>query len=194
MNQSKMIVPILLGTARTDRESEKVAEYVKERMLEYGFETQIVDARDHMLDRTIPNWQDAEPSKEWAEIMTEADGLMIVAPEYNHGFPGEFKIVFDQLFKEYKKKPVSICSVSSGGFGGTRMIEQIWSVVLAAQMVPTSFAVHFSNVKDLFDGDGEMLDEERDSFDKRVKKMLEETDWYAKALKAAREKGEEKEV
>lgn len=184
MAKQKLYVPILLATGRNERKSEIVASYTFEQAKEYGFGSCVVDVRNHMLDRTIPGWQDPEPSKVWREIMEKADGLIIVVPEYNHSFPGEFKIVFDQLFKEYKKKPVSICAVSSGGFGGTRMVEQIWTVTLAAQMVPTSYAVHFSNVSELFDNNGRMIEPK---IDERMQKMLEETEWYARVLKRGRE-------
>jgi len=179
---NKFFIPILLATGRNERESERVAKYTLEMAQENGFESEIVDVRDHIQDKTIPNWQDPIPSQKWAQIMTRADGLIIVVPEYNHSFPGEFKIVFDQLFDEYKKKPVSICAVSSGGFGGTRVIEQIWNVTLAAGMVPTSYAVHFSKVKELFDKNGEIKDEKKQEYDKRMEKMLQETEWFAKAM------------
>lgn len=57
--------------------------------------------------------------------MTRADGLVIVSPEYNHGYPGEMKLMLDQLYKEYNRKPVGICGVSSGALGGARMVEQL---------------------------------------------------------------------
>ena len=185
MQNSKLFIPILLATGRNERQSEKVANYTLKQMQAFGFDTQIVDVRDHMQNRTIPNWQDPVPSKGWSEIMNRADGLIIVSPEYNHSFPGEFKIVFDQLFDEYKKKPVSICAVSDGDLGGARLIEQLWIVVLAAGMVPTSQAVRFAKVKELFDPSGVMLDRK---FEKRMRKMMEETEWYARALKVARER------
>lgn len=173
-------IPILLATARKGRQSEKVAKYTLKKAREFGFESEIVDVKDYMTDRTIPAWEDQTNVKTWREIMQKAEGLIIVIPEYNHGVPGEFKIVFDQLFEEYKRKPVSICAVSSGSIGGARVIEQVWQIALAVNMVPTSQAVHFPNVKELFDENGEIKDKKQDE---RMGKMLEETKWFAEKLR-----------
>lgn len=49
--------------------------------------------------------------------MTRADGLVIVAPEYNHGYPGALKSVLDLLLKEYIHKPVAFCLAYPHRFG-----------------------------------------------------------------------------
>ncbi len=180
---TKLKIPILLGTARKDRRSKSVAKYVHRLAVEYGFDTEIVDVRDYMSLQTIPPWQNKGEIKTWAEIMNAADGLIIVSPEYNHGYPGEFKIVFDQLFEEYRRKPVAICSVSDGNWGGTRVIEQLWLVSIAAFLVPTGKYVQFPKVQDLFDASGQIIDH---SYDKRVKRLLAEMEWFAKTLQDGR--------
>jgi NAD(P)H-dependent FMN reductase len=53
----------------------------------------------------------------FSEAMRRADGLVIVAPEYNHGYPGILKHVLDTNLKEYIHKPVGLCGVSAGAFG-----------------------------------------------------------------------------
>ena len=64
-----------------------------------------------------------------------ADGLVIVAPEYNHGYPGILKHALDTNLKEYIHKPVGLCGVSAGGFGGTRVIESLLPVMRELGMV-----------------------------------------------------------
>lgn len=176
----KLNIPIILGTARKERRSENVANYVLEKAKEYGFDSQIVDVREYMLDQTIPPWQNQSEVKTWNDIADKADGYIIVTPEYNHGYPGELKILLDQAFDEYKKKPVSICGVSTGQFGGSRVIEALWNVLIELWMVPTSISVNFGNIKELFDADGNITNKK---FDKYVNKMFKETEWYAKTLR-----------
>jgi NAD(P)H-dependent FMN reductase len=65
-----------------------------------------------------------------------ADGFIIVSPEYNHSYPGELKMLLDMLFSQYAHKPVGICGVSSGAWGGTRMVEQLRLVCLAFHLGP----------------------------------------------------------
>ena len=51
--------------------------------------------------------------------MNRSDALVIVAPEYNHGYPGMLKHVLDTNLHEYVHKAVGVVGVSAG-FGGAR--------------------------------------------------------------------------
>ena len=107
-----------------------------------------------------------------------------MAPEYDHGYPGELKMMLDMLYKEFNRKPVGICGVSAGGTGGVRVVEQLRLVAIEFQMVPIREAIYFSNVHKLFDEEGNITDE---SYIGQTKSFFEELLWYARALKAARE-------
>lgn len=174
-----------MGTARKERQSGRVARYILKRAVDYGFDSELVDVMDYSTKRTIPPWENPENFQTWREIMIKADGLIMVVPEYNHSYPGEFKLVLDQLKDAYRRKPVSICGVSSGRFGGARMIESLIPVLVYLQLVPTSSTVNFSKVKELFDSKGNILDPQYDEF---VDKMLKDTEWFAKTLRLGKEK------
>lgn len=185
----KFFIPILLGTAREDRSSENVAKFVlSEVEKDEQIETQLVDVRTMDYTATIPPWgkggADEKPTK-WKEIMSKADGLIIVTPEYNHGYPGELKLVLDSLYAEYEKKPVALCGVSSGGLGGARVVDHIKQVLIELKMVPIREALYFSNVSKLFDDMGII---QNGTYSERVNKTLVELIWYTKALKVARNK------
>lgn len=169
MNQ--LFIPILLGTAREGRQSEKVANFVFEQAKAYGkFETKLIDVRDFL---NIAKTQAMEEKKtgEWSEIMKKAEGLIIVSPEYNHGYPGELKLMLDQLYEEYNRKPLGICGVSGGPLGGARMAEQLRLVAVELQMVCARNAVYFSNVKTLFDENGKIQDV---AFEKKLTALFDE--------------------
>ena len=120
----------------------------------------------------------------WADTVGSLDAFIIVTPEYNHGYPGELKMLLDMLFSQYAHKPVGICGVSSGAWGGTRMVEQLRQVCLALHMVPTGEAVYFPKVQELFDEAGLLKGRSQHG---QAKRLLEELTWYARTLKAARE-------
>lgn len=170
-------IPILLGTAREGRQSEAVAHFVHAQAKAFGFTTRLIDVRD-FVDNGITNGaMSAEKSAEWQRIMQEADGLIVVAPEYNHGYPGELKIMLDELEDEYRYKPLAICGVSSGGMGGVRMVEALHQVAITLYMVNVRNAVYFANAE-------QPIDETTSS--KRLRTMYEELSWWATALKTAR--------
>jgi len=178
-----LFIPIILGTAREGRQTEHAARYVLEQAGAYGwFQTELLDVRDFVaVGHTLAMGEDK--AKKWSDIMTRSDGLIIVAPEYNHGYPGELKMMLDQLYKEYNRKPVAVCG-TGGGLGGGRMVEMLRISLIELQMVPIRNAVYFSNVMNLFDESGAIKDP---AYQDRLKTLFDELVWYAGALKSARE-------
>ncbi|PIO00266.1 NADPH-dependent FMN reductase [archaeon CG10_big_fil_rev_8_21_14_0_10_43_11] len=140
-----MFIPVVLGTARKGRKSEAVANAVVEHMKTTGVETILVDVNAYPL-RATDNSEKNRYAKKWEKILNKADGIIIVSPEYNHGYPGELKLFLDQLYDQYEKKVFGICSVSDGPWGGTRMTEQLRQVIVALKAIPLQRAVHVSEV------------------------------------------------
>ncbi|MFH1193708.1 MAG: NAD(P)H-dependent oxidoreductase [bacterium] len=168
----KPFIPILLGTARAGRESEKAAKFVFEEVKKFAeVKTEFFDVRDFITLLTVPSWEKGEKNVLWQKIMAKADGLIVVSPEYNHGYPGELKIVLDGAYKEYEGKPLGICGVSASPIGGARMAEQLRLVSVELKMIPARNAVYFSGIKDLFDAKGKIKDE---SYKDRIKTLLDE--------------------
>jgi NAD(P)H-dependent FMN reductase len=113
-----------------------------------------------------------------------ADALIIVAPEYNHGYPGLLKHVLDTNLKEYIHKAVGICGVSAGPFGGTRVIQNLLPVMRELGLVTIFWDGNFSNVQNIFDESGTLLEE---AYIRRLDKFLKELVWMAKVLRYGRE-------
>lgn len=183
-----LYIPLILGTAREGRQSEHVARFVLAQMTAYeGIRTRLWDVREGARTATVPPWADDPATGPWQAEAARADGFVIVTPEYNHGYPGELKLFLDQALEEYIHKPLAVCGVSRGGFGGVRVIEALHLVALELGMVPTFAPVPFSRVRDLFDEDGAITDPK---YEGRVRKMLDELVWMGRALKAGREADE----
>jgi NAD(P)H-dependent FMN reductase len=120
----------------------------------------------------------------FSAAIDRADGLVLVVPEYNHGYPGLLKHVLDTCLKEYIHKAVGIAGVSAGPFGGSRVIQNLLPVMRELGLVAIFWDVNFSNVQKAFSAEGRLLDQ---SFVRRVDKFLSELIWMAKTLRIGRE-------
>ena len=178
-----MYIPVILGTAREGRQSEKVVKFVLGEVSKAGIETELLDVREYRIPATDSSGSSAIAKKLESKINI-ADGLIIVSPEYNHGYPGELKMMLDLLYKQYFNKPLGICGVSIGILGGARMVEQLRLVAIELHMVNIRESLYFPMVQNLFDEKGGL--KEPGSYDKRIKAFLDELLWYANALKTAR--------
>jgi NAD(P)H-dependent FMN reductase len=183
MADRPLYIPVILGTVRQGRKSALAANLLVEDLSRRPqVETDLIDIA--RLPLPIHDAGEAIKDPGYAAQMARADGLVIVTPEYNHGYPGLLKHVLDSCLKEYIHKAVGIAGVSAGGFGGTRVIEHMLPVLRELGLSTIFWDVHFSKVQDLFDADGKLRDE---SFRKRIDKFMKELIWMAKVLRHGRE-------
>jgi NAD(P)H-dependent FMN reductase len=179
-----LFIPVILGTARQGRQSEHVASFVLSEMKKRPeIETELIDVRKlkMRLDDAGEEMKDAD----YAEKMTRADGLVIVTPEYNHGYPGLLKHALDMCLEEYIHKAVGLVGVSAGPFGGSRVIEQMVQVVRELGLTVTFTDLNFSKVRDAFDETGNLKDEK---YVGRLAKFLNELVWMSRVMRYGREK------
>jgi NAD(P)H-dependent FMN reductase len=182
-NNRPLFIPVILGTPRQGRYSEHVARFVLDEVSKQeSVETELIDIRAIAL----PTVDAGEAVKDsgFSELVERADALIIVAPEYNHGYPGLLKHVLDSNLKEYIHKAVGICGVSAGPFGGTRVVENLLPVMRELGLVTIFWDGNFSSVQKVFDESGALLDE---SYVRRIDKFLKELIWMAKVLRYGRE-------
>jgi len=183
--EQDLFIPVLLGTPRKNRESENVANWVFAKMRERGdIETHLFDVRDFDMPSDQYGTEIGHLFPEWRDAVIKADGLVIVTPEYNHGYPGAMKSVLDLLLKEYIHKAVAFVGVSAGPWGGTRVIEACVPMVRELGLAVTFSDLNFPLVKSKFDEDGNLLDE---AYEARVTGFLDELVWMATTLRWGRE-------
>jgi NAD(P)H-dependent FMN reductase len=147
-----------------------------------GIETELIDVAT--LPIPVDDAGEGAKDPELAEKMNRADALVIVAPEYNHGYPGLLKHVLDTNLPEYIHKAAGIVGVSAGVFGGARMIQNLVPVLRELGLVTIFWDVNFTSVHSRFDEEGALLDE---TFLPRVEKFLDELLWMAATLRYGRE-------
>jgi NAD(P)H-dependent FMN reductase len=178
-----LFIPIILGTARRGRQSENVARFVFEQTKKRAdVETELIDVCKLPLKLDDAGEQMKDPN--FSATVERSDGLIIVTPEYNHGYPGLLKHALDMNLEEYIHKAVGICGVSAGPFGGARVIEALLPVMRELGLVTIFWDVNFGNVQKLFDDQGNLLDQ---SYVRRLDKFLNELIWMARVLRYGRE-------
>jgi NAD(P)H-dependent FMN reductase len=181
--EKPLFIPIILGTARQGRESEHAARVVFEQTKKRAkVETELIDVRNLPMRLDDAGEQMKDPA--FSATIERCDGLIIVTPEYNHGYPGLLKHALDMNLKEYIHKAVGICGVSAGPMGGARVIENLLPVMRELGLVAIFEDVNFGHVGKLFDEEGKLLDQ---NYIRRVDKFLDELIWMSRVLRYGRE-------
>ena len=149
MEKTPLTMHVIIGSTRQNRFSEKPARYIFDELKKKeNIQVELIDLRDWPLpfyDEVVSpavnkgNYSN-ELGKKWAVKVGEADGYIMVTPEYNHGYSAVLKNALDWVFPEWNGKPVGF--VSYGNAGGARAIEQLRQVVIELQMVPIRSAIH----------------------------------------------------
>lgn len=184
-------IKVIMGSTRPNRFSEKPAQWIFEEVKKReGLDVELLDLRDYPMpffNEAVSPGMTKEPYsnevvEKWREKVKEADGYIIVTPEYNHGYPAVLKNALDYVYHEWNKKPVGF--VSWGGVGGARSIEQLRQVAIELQMAPIRNSIHISNFWTMLDENGKL---KTDSLQKSADDFLNQFVWWVSALKTARE-------
>lgn len=179
----KLLITTVVGSIRQGRKSLAVAEYLHARVEEKTeFAARLLDLADYPLppleERT--EGESALPTaRKLFQQLGEADGLLIVAPEYKGGVPGALKNVFDYFPPGLLRyKPVGICTVSAGGYGGISCLAQLRLLTLAVGGIPIPEFIAVSKVNDVA---GERSGLEK-IFSGKLEVFFAELFWYCEAM------------
>lgn len=108
-----------------------------------------------------------EPVRLLKERIAEADGLLLVTPEYNSSIPGVFKNTIDWLSRPaadiphvFGGKPVALMGATPGP-GGTAMAHAAWLPVLRTLGTQPWFGarLQIASAGKVFDAQGQLVDE-----------------------------------
>ena len=191
---------LIVGSTRPTRASEVVTAWVEDRLLQRtDFELEKLDLREWQLPffqehaGTLGDFTDPPYSvpivKEWNRKLAEADAILVVSPEYQHSIPGVLKNAFDSVFASFalRNKPIGAVSYSSGAVGGARAVEHLAAIIVEADAAPMRNSVLIPYVLEAFDGDGHPKNPVSDI---ALTVLLEDLDWWSRALSRARADGE----
>ena len=185
MEDARVNIPILLGTNRQLRNSVRAAEWLHSQVkLRPDIETTFFDVADFALPQDNYGQEIKAQFPQWRDAILKADGLIVVTPEYNHGYPGVLKAVLDLLLREYVHKAVGLVGVSAGPWGGTRVIEALLPVVRELGLAVSFSDLNFPKVQNTFDENGKLLNP---LYEKLAKDFLDELVWMSRALRWGRQ-------
>jgi NAD(P)H-dependent FMN reductase len=183
---------VIYGSARRERQGIRAARFIVRKLEERGHEVRLVDTNEYelpLLDLMYKEYDAGAAPKAMqavGDILSAADGFVILSGEYNHSIPAALKNLLDHYQSEYLYKPSAIVTYSAGPFAGVRGLVNMRGIMaeLGSPAIPSAFPV--SQVWKAIDEDGNALEE---AYDKRVVKFLDEYEWYARAMKRERECG-----
>ncbi len=157
---------IIFGSSRAGRKGQVVANWVRRAAQnDSRFDLDFVDLKElnlpffdepispFSMKRTGKDYTHPE-GKAWAQRVGQAEGVIIVTPEYNHGYPAVLKDSLDWVGPEWVDKPVGF--VGYGGVsGGTRAVEQLRPVTIELGLVQVANPKHFPYFAKSLKEDGE---------------------------------------
>jgi NAD(P)H-dependent FMN reductase len=164
MNPFMPHIAIISASVRTGRKSHRVALFFHNFLKNQNLATaEILDLEIYqfpLFNERLKYQTNASPDVlDFADRVKKADGVIIVTPEYNGGYPASIKNVVDLLYDEWFHKPIAIATASDGSFGGSQVITSLlftlWKI--RAWVIPAMFPV--PKVQDAFSEIGEPASE-----------------------------------
>jgi NAD(P)H-dependent FMN reductase len=159
-------VKVILSSVRTGRAGKSIADWVMKKSEEYDgdLDFELIDLKEvnlPFMDEPVPAMMSDEyvneHTKKWSEMMKSADALVIVTPEYNHGYPPSLKNAFDFLYNEWKDMPVAF--VGYGGGGATDSIRQMREIIAFLGMKALDDQVTIGQIWEAVDDEGNVKPE-----------------------------------
>lgn len=184
--QTFPLISIISSSVRINRTSHRVALYFQKYLTKNNLaQVEILDLHVYQFpifnERLNHQPNPSEQVLEFAEKIKASEGIIIITPEYNGGYPASLKNVIDLLYHEWQRKPLAISTISDGQFGGTQVLTSLqftlWKI--RAWVVPAMFPV--PNIDAVFDKQGNALDPI--AVDKRAHAFVAELLWCMEAAK-----------
>lgn len=165
-----MQILIFHGTIRQGNYSQHVAKFLATELEKVdGVSVERLDPAQLPLSFENEGYELDYPT--FTAAVKKADGIIMVVPEYNHGYPGTLKHLLDTNNGAFSNKAVGVVGVSSGPWGGTRVIEHLTPVFRHLGSFMSGHDLHFTMVQKEIEK-GSFVDAQK--WQKRVKKFFDD--------------------
>ncbi len=122
-------IVLIAGTNRPGSQTLRVTKMLEKKYQAAGAETLLLDLNKLPMELFEPSAYEKKPASfaPFSEGVLNADGLLVVTPEYNGSFPGVLKLFIDHLkFPEsFEGRPVAFLGLAAGMWGALRSVEQL---------------------------------------------------------------------
>jgi NAD(P)H-dependent FMN reductase len=185
-------VSIILSSVREKSQGVKIGKFIQYKCNERGYNSTLIDPKEYnlpLLDKMYKEYsKGTAPAglEQLHTILSSSDAFIIVTGEYNHSIPPALTNLMDHFREEYFFKPAAIASYSGGPIAGMRSAIQARIFLGELGIVTTKTMFGIPSIHSAFDSDGKPQD---DSMLSKMKRFLDELEWYTNALKEARAKG-----
>jgi NAD(P)H-dependent FMN reductase len=123
------VLTLIAGTNRPASNTRKVALLAEQAYASLGVGLRVLDLQELPGEVFSPSAYADKPKAfaPFAEAVLQAEGLIVVTPEYNGGVPGVLKYFIDLLeFPEsFDRRPVCFIGLAAGRWGALRPVEQL---------------------------------------------------------------------
>ncbi|AFY75901.1 putative flavoprotein [Pleurocapsa sp. PCC 7327] len=166
------------GSLRPESYSAQALDLAATRVRALGAEVEILDLREMSLPfcnggDEYPGYPDVEKLQ---KAVREADGLILVTPEYHGSVSGVLKNALDLMgFEELSDKMTGLISVL-GGQSNSNALNDMRTIMrwVHAWVIPEQIAI--GQAWKAFDGEGKLLDEKLSQrFDQFAQSLVENT-------------------
>lgn len=116
---------IVTASVRHGRKGESITKWFVDQVKnDARFSVDLVDLKKLNLSYELPeklasqvedSQYEHEEDRNWAKHVNEADAVVFVMPEYNHGYTASLKNAVDHLYHEWNGKPISFVGYGSAG-------------------------------------------------------------------------------
>jgi NAD(P)H-dependent FMN reductase len=156
------MLTLIVGTNRPGSNTRKVAANVEAIYAALQVPLRVLDLATLPPEIFSPSSYGQKPASfaPFAEGVLQAEGLVVVTPEYNGSVPGVLKYFIDMLkFPEsFEKRPVCFVGLSAGMWGALRPVEQLQMIFGYRNAFLYPERVFLPSIDDLLDDAGHLTD------------------------------------
>ena len=192
---------VILGSTREKRIGGTVGEYICSQLeTRGGHDVTVLDPRElhdgffmRLMEKAFFHYKKGESVPpaltSTSKVLRDADAYIICTPEMNHTIaPGLTNLMNYFGSSIYSKKPSGIATYSAGVWGGARCGVALRPYLSELGCLPVSATFQLSQAwrNGTFDENGQLDPDSMAA--KSAIKMLEQVEWHARAMRAARER------
>ncbi|MDC0651649.1 NAD(P)H-dependent oxidoreductase [Alphaproteobacteria bacterium] len=188
--KKKLKFSIIYGSTRKKRLGIRFVNFLQNQILKNGHTPYIIDPLEKklpLLDKRFDDFSSKSVPKNISSIqkdLSKSDAFIIVSAEYNHMPPPALINLLNYFYKEYDRKPSSICTYSVGDLAGIRVQSPLRAMMAQFGSPPIKHGMFQPKLLNNFDIKGVPIDS-RDA-EKRFLLFFKELIWYTEALKIKR--------
>ncbi len=170
---------VVMGSVRAGRRCPQITNWLLGTLKRLGpMACEVIDLREWHLpaddEPGIPaqGGYSRAHTRAWSAKVAGADGIVIVSPQYNWGYPAALKNALDHLYLEWRGKPLVI--VTYGGHGGGKCADQLRQVAAALKLRPVETMPGITVPRELIETDSAMTAAQLQPFEASVAQAFDE--------------------